>query len=32
MAIASLALGLTINMFSHKVWIRDYEAVRTTQD
>lgn len=32
MAIVSLTLGIAINMFSHKIWIRDYEAVRNTQD
>ncbi len=32
MAIVALGLGIVINLFSQRVWIRDYEGVRIAQD
>ena len=31
-AIVALGLGIVVNMFSQRVWIRDYEGVRIAQD
>ncbi len=32
MAIVALGLGIVINVFSQRIWIRDYESVRIAQD